>query len=156
MIGEWKIKCHLVHFCYCEQIPVLRDQYAIGWAWQVTNIFVWFIQIYFRMDIRVILTYLATIFIGITLATTSLVPAREEVIIPKTCTMDRVFKMVGYDCTNMNLKEIPQHLRTNLQVSFAPAFSYYNIFSLHTKFIFKSVFLENSPFESFLSCSSLC
>lgn len=35
----------------------------------------------------------------------------------KTCTMERVDKMIGYVCSNLNFKEIPQHLRTGLEVS---------------------------------------
>lgn len=41
----------------------------------------------------------------------------DETIAPKTCTMERVYKMVGYVCSNLNLKEIPQHLRSSLEVS---------------------------------------
>lgn len=49
-------------------------------------------------------------------ATTALVPLREDAPIPKTCSMDRVYKMIGYDCSDMRLNEVPQHLRTNVQV----------------------------------------
>lgn len=71
------------------------------------------------MNIRTILVYMSTVIVGIVTATTSLVPAREETIIPKSCTMERIFKMIGYDCSDMNLKEVPQYLRTDLQVSIA-------------------------------------
>lgn len=53
----------------------------------------------------------------IAMADTSLIPAREEVVIPKTCTLDRVYKMPSYDCSSMNLREIPQNLRSNIEVS---------------------------------------
>lgn len=70
-----------------------------------------------RMNVPAVLVYIATVIVGVVTATTALVPAREEVVVPKSCTMERVFKMVGYDCADMNLKEVPQYLRTNLQVS---------------------------------------
>lgn len=35
---------------------------------------------------------------------------------PKTCTMERVNKMLGYVCSNLNLKEVPQHLRSGLEI----------------------------------------
>lgn len=44
-------------------------------------------------------------------------PAKEEVVIQKSyCTMDRVYRLLGYDCSNMNLKEVPQNLRTSVEV----------------------------------------
>lgn len=59
------------------------------------------------------------------LALTSLVPdiaaAKEEVHIPKTCTYDRVFKMTACDCSKMDLKDVPSHLRKNIEVSEAVA-----------------------------------
>lgn len=43
-------------------------------------------------------------------------PAKEEVIVPKTCTMERVYRLIGYDCSKMDLKDIPQTLKTSLEV----------------------------------------
>lgn len=50
---------------------------------------------------------------------TSLVslPEKEEVIVKKTfCTLERVGRMLAYDCSNMELKEVPQKLRPGVQV----------------------------------------
>lgn len=56
-------------------------------------------------------------------AITSLVqdlpPAKDEIHIPRTCTYDRVYKMNACDCSKMDLKEIPSHLRKNIEVSVA-------------------------------------
>lgn len=56
-------------------------------------------------------------------AQTSLVkdlpPPKEEIHIPKTCTYDRVYKMNACDCSKMDLKEVPTHLRSNIEVSVA-------------------------------------
>lgn len=46
------------------------------------------------------------------------IPAVEETVIIKThCNVDRVYRMLGYDCSNMNLKEVPQNLRTSVEVN---------------------------------------
>lgn len=45
--------------------------------------------------------------------------AVEETVVVKThCTMDRVYRLLGYDCSNMNLKEVPQHLKSSVEVIF--------------------------------------
>lgn len=45
-------------------------------------------------------------------------PAKEEIVVQKTfCNADRVFRLFGYDCSNMNLKDVPQHLRASVEVS---------------------------------------
>ena len=33
------------------------------------------------------------------------------------CQLERTYKMVGYNCANLNLKEIPQTLKSSLEVS---------------------------------------
>ncbi|XP_053688175.1 CD180 antigen [Sabethes cyaneus] len=35
---------------------------------------------------------------------------------PQRCLQERTYKMVGYNCANLNLKEIPQSLKSNLQI----------------------------------------
>lgn len=45
-----------------------------------------------------------------------MIQAKDENIVIKTCTLERVYRLIGYDCANMNLKEIPQHLKTSLEV----------------------------------------
>lgn len=37
---------------------------------------------------------------------------------PKSCTMERAFRMLGYVCSNLNLKEVPQFLKSGVEVSF--------------------------------------
>lgn len=52
-------------------------------------------------------------------------PAKEEPIKKKTyCVSERVYRMNGYDCSNMNLRDVPQNLKTNVEVSKQPAFCY--------------------------------
>lgn len=36
---------------------------------------------------------------------------------PQRCQQERTYKMVGYNCANLGLKQIPQILKSNLQVS---------------------------------------
>lgn len=36
---------------------------------------------------------------------------------PRTCEQHRAFKMLGYDCSNMNLHDVPQKLKTSVEVS---------------------------------------
>ncbi|XP_058459365.1 uncharacterized protein LOC131435467 isoform X2 [Malaya genurostris] len=35
---------------------------------------------------------------------------------PMRCQLERTYRMVGYNCANLNLKEIPQTLKSNLQI----------------------------------------
>ncbi|XP_055602600.1 chondroadherin [Uranotaenia lowii] len=35
---------------------------------------------------------------------------------PQRCTLERSYKMVGYNCANLNLKEIPQSLKSTLEI----------------------------------------
>lgn len=44
-------------------------------------------------------------------------PEKEKVIVKKTyCTLEKVHRMLAYDCSNMELKDVPQKLRTGVQV----------------------------------------
>lgn len=44
-------------------------------------------------------------------------PIPEETVVIKTyCSVDRVLRMLGYDCSNMNLKEIPQNAKSSVEV----------------------------------------
>lgn len=67
------------------------------------------------MKIYVLLIYLVHCVTGE--AVTSLGLINDETKVQKSCTVERVYKMVGYVCSNLNLKEIPQHLRSGLEVS---------------------------------------
>lgn len=72
------------------------------------------------MKLYVLLIYLVHYVTGEAVTSFGLVPVttHEEMMnAPTTCTMERVYKMLGYVCTNLNLKEIPQHLRSSLEVS---------------------------------------
>lgn len=68
------------------------------------------------MKLYVLLIYLVHYVTGDAVTSLGMIP-RDEVNVPKTCTMERVYKMVGYVCSNLNLKEIPQNLRSGLEVS---------------------------------------
>lgn len=43
--------------------------------------------------------------------------AEETVTVKKFCAYDRVWKMVSYDCSDMDLREVPQHLKTSVEVN---------------------------------------
>lgn len=51
------------------------------------------------------------------------IPAPEETVFIKTyCGIDRVYRMLGYDCSNMNLKDVPQNAKTSVEVNFISFF----------------------------------
>lgn len=66
-----------------------------------------------RMNWNVILIYLAATFCWEVHSQTSL----AEVEKPKRCVLQRVSKHLGYTCSNMDLKEVPQYLKSSMQVS---------------------------------------
>lgn len=67
------------------------------------------------MKLYVLLIYLVHCVTGEAVTSLGLLN-HDEVNVQKTCTMERVYKMIGYYCSNLNLKEIPQHLRSSLEV----------------------------------------
>lgn len=45
-------------------------------------------------------------------------PQKEEPVRKKThCVSERVYRHSGYDCSNMNLRDVPQNLKTSVEVS---------------------------------------
>lgn len=64
------------------------------------------------MNAYVILIYLAVLF---NLEVHSLASLELEDY-PKVCVLERVYKKVGYVCSHLDLKEVPQYLKTSLQV----------------------------------------
>lgn len=67
------------------------------------------------MKLYVLLIYLVQCVIGEAVTSLDFI-MNEDNHVQKTCTMERVNKMVGYVCTNLNLKEVPQHLRSGLEI----------------------------------------
>lgn len=49
-------------------------------------------------------------------AMTTLITAKNEMERPERCYPEKVYKMAGYNCANINLKEIPQYLK-NMEVN---------------------------------------
>lgn len=45
---------------------------------------------------------------------TTMISERDK---PTKCTLERSYKMLGYNCANLDLKIIPQYLKTNVEVS---------------------------------------
>lgn len=43
-------------------------------------------------------------------------PAKDEIVIKKSCLMDRVYRMIAYDCSHMDAKKIPENLKTSVEV----------------------------------------
>ncbi len=41
---------------------------------------------------------------------------------PTKCTLERSYKMIGYNCADLNLKDIPQYLKSNVEVSILELF----------------------------------
>lgn len=37
---------------------------------------------------------------------------------PKRCIMERVYNMMGYNCAKLDLREIPQNLKSSTEVQF--------------------------------------
>lgn len=67
------------------------------------------------MKLYVLLIYLVHFVTGE--AVTSFGLLNDEMNVRKTCTMEKANKLVGYDCSNLNLKDVPQHLRSSVEVS---------------------------------------
>lgn len=45
-------------------------------------------------------------------------PQKEEPVRKKSfCVSERVYRHSGYDCSNMNLRDVPQNLKTSVEVS---------------------------------------
>lgn len=41
----------------------------------------------------------------------------SEIDTPRKCTLERSYKKVGYNCAALNLRTVPQHLKSNVEVS---------------------------------------
>lgn len=54
-----------------------------------------------------------TILVIIT-ATSQIANSKEQT---KKCQIDRILKMIAYDCTDLKLSEIPKNLKTSVEVS---------------------------------------
>ncbi|XP_037034662.1 asporin-like [Bradysia coprophila] len=67
------------------------------------------------MKLYVLLIYLVQCVVGEAVTSIDFI-MNEDNHVQKTCTMERVNKMIGYVCTNLNLKEVPQHLRSGLEI----------------------------------------
>lgn len=73
------------------------------------------------MHLHLVIAYLLVNIYRYTMAMTSLVNLpKEEMpgLTPKTCVMERAYKMLGYSCTHLDLTEIPQNLKSGVEVSF--------------------------------------
>ncbi|XP_059613901.1 leucine-rich repeat and immunoglobulin-like domain-containing nogo receptor-interacting protein 1 [Phlebotomus argentipes] len=46
----------------------------------------------------------------------SLTPRATDLEVPKRCNLERVFKRIGYNCAKLDLKEIPQYLKTSMEI----------------------------------------
>lgn len=45
-------------------------------------------------------------------------PQKEEPVRKRSfCVAERVYRHSGYDCSNMNLRDVPQNLKTSVEVS---------------------------------------
>ncbi|KAJ6644258.1 Tsukushi, partial [Pseudolycoriella hygida] len=67
------------------------------------------------MKLYVLLIYLIHCINGESVTSLGMI-SREEPNVQRSCTMERAYKMIGFVCTNLNLKEIPQHLRSSLEI----------------------------------------
>ncbi len=66
------------------------------------------------MKLYVLLIYLVHCVFGEAVTSLGMI---DDNNVPKKCTLERVYKMDGYVCSNMNLKDVPQHLRSGFEVS---------------------------------------
>lgn len=66
----------------------------------------------------VFIVLIALIYASKYVDTAASIPAAEETVVKKNhCVLERVYRMMGYDCTYMDLKEVPQNLRSNVEVN---------------------------------------
>uniref|UniRef100_A0A1L8E314 Putative membrane glycoprotein lig-1 n=1 Tax=Nyssomyia neivai TaxID=330878 RepID=A0A1L8E314_9DIPT len=61
-----------------------------------------------------ILRWLLLIFSAVPLG--ALTPRTTDLDIPKRCNLERVFKRIGYNCAKLDLKEIPQNLKSSMEI----------------------------------------
>lgn len=62
-----------------------------------------------------ILIITTTTLIPFSYAMTTLITAKNEMERPQRCYPEKVYKRSGYNCANINLKEIPQYMK-NMEV----------------------------------------
>lgn len=61
------------------------------------------------LDVIVCIALIKTVF-----AVTTSIEALDSK--PKRCSLERIAKMMGYTCSDLNLKDIPQNLKTGIEV----------------------------------------
>ncbi|XP_055686584.1 toll-like receptor 4 [Lutzomyia longipalpis] len=49
-------------------------------------------------------------------AVRALTPRTTDLDVPKRCNLERVFKRIGYNCAKLDLKEIPQNLKSSMEI----------------------------------------
>lgn len=57
------------------------------------------------------------LFVGYSQCIMGLGTALDVLDRPKRCQLERIAKMIGYTCTGLDLREVPQNLKTGMEVS---------------------------------------
>lgn len=86
-----------------------------------------------RMTVNIAVWFLVPFvlcnFIDGTVGLAADLPPKEEPAAKKSfCVSERVYRMNGYDCSNMNLRDVPQNLKTGVEVRqlYQPVFSVFS------------------------------
>lgn len=83
----------------------------------VNEILLFFSLLSFRMN-TIWIAFASLAYASIIIDANAIVPPTEKTIIRKTqCEPGDAFRMFGYDCSNMDLKEVPQNLRSSVKVN---------------------------------------
>lgn len=72
----------------------------------------------FRMN-AILITLVLLVYTQTLIDANASIPPTEKSIIRKThCEPGDAYRLFGYDCSNMDLKEVPQNLRSSVKVNY--------------------------------------
>lgn len=74
-------------------------------------------SLHFRMNVAVVVL-LSLIYAPHSVELTANIPTATETILKKLqCQGDRAYNLIGYDCSQMDLREVPQNIRSSVEVN---------------------------------------
>lgn len=123
-----EINCSSVSFTWCL-VSLILEQFL-----KIISFSIFFLHFFFRMNV-IVVVLVSLMYAPIQIESQSTIPKPEETVVIKSyCSIDRVFRMLGYDCSNMNLDKVPQTAKTSLEVNWIYLFCSGSI-NLKQKFI---------------------
>lgn len=106
-----EINCSSVSFTWCL-VSLILEQFL-----KIISFSIFFLHFFFRMNV-IVVVLVSLMYAPIQIESQSTIPKPEETVVIKSyCSIDRVFRMLGYDCSNMNLDKVPQTAKTSLEVN---------------------------------------